>query len=312
MSGGQHIKRAEIWLKSFRLRTLPLSFSCILLGSGLAYSEQLFDSLTFILCLSTTLCLQVLSNLANDLGDAQKGTDGSGRLGPKRMVQSGLITAKAMKQMIACFVILSLFSGLFLIYHTLQGLDLKLVFWFVVFGLLSILGALFYTLSKCAYGYMGLGDLSVFLFFGLLGVLGSYFLFSHSLSPRAYCLSVAVGLFSVGVLNCNNTRDIDNDRVSGKITIPVRIGRRASCYYQIVLLGLAWFSFAFSLTFLPAISLLHCLPFLSLPWFIIHLRTFVKNDSAQSYNRELKRLSLTTFLFSLLFFLGEILHVSSI
>lgn len=293
----------RVWLKAFRLRTLPLSFACILSGSAGALADACFDGVVFSLCVLTTLFLQILSNLANDLGDALKGVDGEERIGPTRTVQSGLISRGAIRRMIVFFTLLSLVSGLGLLYAAFgEGAAVDMLA-FAGLGGLSILGALMYTLSKRPYGYMGLGDLAVFLFFGLLGVLGPYYLLTKTLTLPMILLAIAIGLLCVGVLNCNNTRDIENDIAHGKRTIPSRIGERGAGYYQTLLILSACLLLPISLWLIDAFSWMFYLPLFSLPLFGYHLRVFLQGQN-KAYDDQLRFLSLSIFLCSLLIFVG--------
>ena len=226
----------KIWIRAFRLRTLPLALSTIGCGSFIAGFEGKFDDLTFYLTALTTLFLQVLSNLANDYGDTENGADSEDRKGPSRAVQSGEISLAKMKKVIFLFVFLSLITGLTLIIYSF-GLDrLPFIVGFFVLGIASIWAAIKYTMGNNPYGYSGFGDLFVFLFFGIVGVMGSYFLHTHELNLLVLLPAFTIGAFSVGVLNVNNIRDIDSDRAAGKKSIPVRIGAGKAKVYQVFML----------------------------------------------------------------------------
>ena len=164
------------WIKAFRLRTLPLSFSLIIVGSALAYERGLFQLSIFVAAIITTLFLQILSNVSNDYGDAVSGADFAGRVGPERAVQSGAISLQDMRKAIVCFSILSLLSGIVLLCVAMPSLGIQGVLIMFAIGLACIVAAICYTVGKRPYGYVGLGDLSVFIFFGLVGVAGSYVL----------------------------------------------------------------------------------------------------------------------------------------
>src|SRR5882762_6367946 len=226
----------KVWLEAFRLRTLPLSLSCIGMGGFLAAAQNKFNGLIFFLCCTTTICLQVLSNLANDYGDTVNGADHSERKGPKRAVQSGAISAVQMKNAIIIFVALSLVSGIELLYSAF-GFELKSFLFFLTLGLLSIVAAIAYTVGRKPYGYLGLGDLSVLIFFGLVGVMGSLYLFTKEFYPLQILPALSCGFFSIAVLNINNIRDIESDRLAGKFSIPVRIGKERATTYNWLLLG---------------------------------------------------------------------------
>lgn len=222
--------KKQAWLHAIRLRTLPLALSSILMGSILAAFKNSYRLEVFILAAVTTIFLQILSNLANDYGDSIHGADNQDREGPIRAVQSGIITLASMKKAMILFAFLSLVSGLSLLYISLD--DWLLFFIFLGLGILAILAAITYTSGTKPYGYAGLGDISVFIFFGLLGVSGTYFLHTLSFDWINLLPAISLGLFSAAVLNINNIRDIASDTKAGKKSIPVRIGRRAALTYN--------------------------------------------------------------------------------
>ena len=220
------------WITALRLRTLPLAFSSIGMGAFLAASHSGFKLNVFTLALLTTLCLQILSNLANDYGDSVHGADNADRVGPSRAVQTGSISQKKMKVAIGIAALLSLTSGLSLIAIAEVSFHTFLVF--AGLGILSIFAAILYTNGRVPYGYIGLGDICVYMFFGLLGVGGTYFLMLGSFSYDLFLPASACGLFTVGVLNVNNIRDIESDLVAGKKSIPGRLGRSRAIYLSLI------------------------------------------------------------------------------
>ena len=226
--------KKQAWLHAIRLRTLPLALSSILMGSCLAAYNQSFRWDVFLLAALTTVFLQILSNLANDYGDSVHGADSQERQGPIRAVQSGVISLAEMKKAMILLSSLSLTSGLVLLYIALQ--DWKLFALFLALGVLAIIAAITYTSGKKPYGYAGLGDLSVFIFFGLLGVSGTYFLHALTFDWVILLPAVSLGLFSTAVLNINNIRDIESDTMAGKKSIPVRIGKKAALIYNWILI----------------------------------------------------------------------------
>lgn len=226
----------KLWIKAFRLRTLPLALSCVGMGAFLARMAGSFRWDIFLLCVLTTVCLQILSNLANDYGDSVHGADHAARTGPVRMVQAGLVAPKDMFWMMIAFAFLSLFSGLLLLWVSF-GDDLLHWLVFLSLGLLSIAAAITYTVGRKPYGYAGLGDVAVLLFFGLLGVAGTAYLFTRSIQPLTLLPALSCGLLATGVLNINNIRDRESDRRAGKKSIPVRWGHRVSVWYHFILLG---------------------------------------------------------------------------
>lgn len=291
----------QAWLHAFRLRTLPLSLSCIGMAGFLAAAAGKFDLILFLLCCLTTIFLQVLSNLANDYGDSIHGADHAERKGPTRAVQSGAISLSQMRNAVILFSLLSLASGIMLLLLSF-GTDWLAIFFFFGLGLLSILAAIGYTVGKKPYGYIGLGDISVLIFFGLVGVMGSFYLFVHQISWHEVLPALSCGLFSIAVLNVNNIRDIDSDRMAGKYSIPVRIGKKNATMYHWILLGGGLLS-AMAYTLLNFQS----------PWQFLFLLTaplLIKNGMAiyQKPSSELdpflKQMAFSTLLFVLLFGIG--------
>lgn len=222
MTDAQPLSRTQAWLESLRPKTLPLAFAAIVVGTTLAWWQGFFDPLVAILALSTAGLLQILSNLANDYGDAVKGSDKPDRIGPLRGMQKGAISLEQMKRALIIVIGLSCISGLLLLLAASQTLTDFIGF--VVLGALSIIAAITYTIGKRPYGYIGLGDVSVLIFFGWLSVMGSWYLQTHMLIPAIILPATACGLLATAVLNINNLRDIDSDRANGKITLVVRLG----------------------------------------------------------------------------------------
>jgi 1,4-dihydroxy-2-naphthoate octaprenyltransferase len=231
------------WIEAARPRTLPLAISSILLGNFLAYAAGKFSFLTASLAILTTLLLQILSNFANDLGDSKNGVDNKNRKVALRAVQTGKISAPEMKNAVIIAASLSFISGISLLYFALQFAKPQTIITFVILGILAILAAIAYTVGKRPYGYMGLGDISVFIFFGWVGTFGTYYLQTEVLNYYILIPASGCGFLSVAVLNLNNLRDLENDRKTGKLSIPVRIGKLYGFYYQktIMLLGICTF-----------------------------------------------------------------------
>ena len=293
------------WLNAARLRTLPLSLSGIILGSFLAASQHQFQFLIFILAIGTTIGFQVLSNFANDYGDGVKGTDNENRVGPERALQSGIISPKQMLQGIYITIGITLLLALGLIYVSFGTENFLYSVLFFFLGIASIAAAMKYTMGKNAYGYSGLGDVFVFLFFGLLSVVGSTFLYTQSVHWTTFLPAMTIGFLSAGVLNLNNMRDRASDILSNKNTLVVKLGaEKAKIYhYFLLILGLLCslvyvgihyqspFQFLFLIAFLPIVK---------------HFITVVKNTIPANLDPELKKLALATFLYSLLFGLGQI------
>lgn len=273
------------------------------MGGFLAAAQGRFDTTVFALCCLTTVLLQVLSNLANDYGDTVNGADHAGRKGPQRAVQSGAISPSAMRLAIVLFVSLSLASGLALLFAAF-GTDMRLFLSFFGIGLLCIAAAIFYTVGNKPYGYAGLGDVSVLIFFGGVGVTGTLFLFTHQLSAGSLLPALACGLFAVGVLNINNMRDIESDRLAGKYSVPVRIGKKkAGVYHWFLLIG--GMTAAVGYTMINYRSPAQFLFLLSLPLFVAIGKAVSQKPSAE-LDPYLKRMALGTLLFVVLFGVGQL------
>ena len=296
----------KTWISAMRLRTLPLAVSGILMGSALAgLSGYDTNFIITLLALLTAICLQILSNLANDYGDFVKGTDNENRLGNMRALQSGNISPQAMRNMIVAFVLLCLISGLSLLAIAFNGhLNVGFVLFFMV-GLAAIAAAIKYTVGKSAYGYKGLGDVFVFLFFGPVAVVGVYVL-HHQLrwygigDAWIFLPATSIGLLSAAVLNTNNIRDIENDAASGKHTIVVHLGvRKARIYHWILVLT----AFVCLFVFLSFKSM-HVLEYATLLAFIpIFKQAYLVHTTPPSpvYNGYLKKLSLATLFLVVVF-----------
>ena len=222
--------KKQAWLHAIRLRTLPLALASIFMASFIAAYHRVFRWEVFFLAVLTTTLLQILSNLANDYGDSVHGADHIDRQGPTRAVQSGVISKEEMKKAMILFAVLSFISGTVLLYVAVANMLIFLSF--IALGIIAIVAAITYTSGSNPYGYAGLGDISVFLFFGLVGVLGTYFLHSMQFSSALLFPAMSLGFFSAAVLNINNIRDIESDTKAGKRSIPVRIGRIAAVKYN--------------------------------------------------------------------------------
>ncbi len=276
------------------------------MGSFLAYFYSHFRWDVLLWASLTTLFLQILSNLANDYGDYVSGADGEHRQGPDRMMQSGRITAEAMKRAIIVFSVLSFLSGITLLYVTFHG-KVNLVFViFVLVGLAAIAAAMKYTMGENPYGYRGMGDLFVFIFFGLVGVMGTYFLHALELNSYVWLPAISVGLLSSGVLNVNNIRDEESDRISGKRTIVVMMGGKKSRVYHLILVGVA-IVLLILFTVLQYLSPWQFLFLLTLPLFVKHLLVVKNSYNHSELDPELKRLALLTFFTVLLFGIGVVI-----
>ena len=294
------------WIKAARPRTLPLALSGIIMGCGLAWFYNAIDAIVSILAIITATLIQVFSNFANDYGDSQRGTDNQFRLGPTRTMQSGEISKKEMETGMLIIGGLSFIFGILLVYLGTWHHSKTAFFSFIGFGILSLLAAYFYTAGKKSYGYIGLGDLFVFLFFGLLPVAGVFYLSTGFLITSIFLPAISIGFFSTGVLNLNNMRDIANDKNSGKITVPVRIGQKKSRIYHIVLILGGWVT-ALLYVASQQKSLWQWLFILVFPLFINDLRQIMQIKNDKELDSFLKRLALSTLTFTLLFCIGLII-----
>jgi 1,4-dihydroxy-2-naphthoate octaprenyltransferase len=288
------------WIQAARLRTLPLSVSGIIVGSAYAYHQGFSDWRIVILALLTTLGLQVLSNYANDYGDGVKGTDAN-RIGEKRLVAAGVITAEQMKKAVIITAILTFVIALLLIYVAFGKENFALSLIFILLGIGSIGAAIKYTVGKSAYGYSGFGDVFVFIFFGLVSVVGSNFLFTHFIDWKLFLPATAIGLLSVAVLNLNNMRDIENDKIAGKNTLVVKMGlKNAKIYHHFLIVLPFVLLFVFSI----GINTRIFLSFFVFIFFLKHLEKVRKSTQYEDFDPELKKVALGTFVLSLLFFIS--------
>lgn len=300
------MNKLNIWLQAFRLRTLPLALANAVMGSLLALADGAFRWPVLILTIFTITFLQILSNLANDYGDAVSGKDTQKRVGPSRVTISGLVTKTEMKTMMIVFVALSVISGTLLI---LVGLDhftwIQLAVFFGL-GLAAIIAAIKYTVGRNPYGYKGFGDIFVFVFFGLIGVIGTYYLHSHQFNSMLIIPAATIGLFSTGVLNINNLRDIESDSETGKNTLAVQYGTKFTQNYQLVLISSGWL-LGLIYTAVNSNSWWQLIYLLVLPLFVKNIWKVYHHGSPAELNNELKNLALATFLYALLFGVGMIL-----
>ncbi len=297
--------KTQAWIRSLRLRTLPLSSAGAILGAALAYKDGYFNWSIAALCLLTVLLLQILSNMANDLGDSQKGTDNDKRVGPQRAVQSGLISQKEMKQAIILMILLSLLSGLSLLFYSFKQIDYSFLLIFLI-GILGIVAAIKYTVGKKAYGYYGLGDIFVFFFFGWIPVSIAYFVQIHTWNWLILLPGLSVGLLSMAVLNLNNLRDIENDRIAGKKTLIVSMGvKKGIVYHTTLLLGAFASAVSYTiLTYKSYFDLLYLFAFLPL---LLHLLRVFQTKNTKNLDPELKKVAISTILLVLLWTIGFIL-----
>ncbi len=292
--------KAKYYLKSMRFRTLPLSLSGIIMGTGLAAADYHADWLVVALIALTTLFLQCLSNVCNEYGDWKSGTDGEKRVGPN--YSEGILTERDYRAMILALVVLCCASGTLMIWQSFGTLMCLQSILLLILGAAAIIAAIKYTLGHNPYGYRGMGDLYVFLFFGLLSVLGSYFVVAHEVKSWLLLLpAAAIGLFSVGVLNINNIRDMNSD-CGTRRTIPLRIGGRNARIYQSILIALGWAAMMLY-TALRCFDPFHYLFVLTLPLYIVHLTGLWRNEGA-GLDKYLPLLVMSTFAFAILSAVG--------
>ncbi|MCR9263242.1 MAG: 1,4-dihydroxy-2-naphthoate octaprenyltransferase [Flavobacteriaceae bacterium] len=291
----------KAWVQAARLRTLPLSLSGIIMGTALATKQGVFSGTIFIFALLTTVGFQVTSNFANDYGDGVKGTDNEDRIGPARALQSGWLTRSALKKGIIVSIGISFLLAIGLIYIAF-GLDnLPYILLFLILGILSIWAALKYTMGSNPYGYMGLGDVFVFLFFGLLGVLGSMFLYTKSITWTSLLPAIGIGTLCVGVLNLNNLRDVVSDGKHGKNTLVVKMGFQNGKKYHFLLLVSALLSFI-TYILIERLSIAQSFFMIAFVPIVVHLIKVMSTQVPGALDSELKKLALSTFLLSILFY----------
>ncbi|MEM6319397.1 MAG: 1,4-dihydroxy-2-naphthoate polyprenyltransferase [Bacteroidota bacterium] len=295
------------WISAIRLRTLPLAVASIGMGSFLAAKDQVFDPHIFFLAALTAICLQILSNLANDYGDSVHGADSVNRMGPKRAVQTGAISKKAMKNSMVVLSLLSLISGICLLIYAIETKQDFLIF--LGIGIAAIIAAITYTSGAFPYGYRGLGDVFVLIFFGWVATLATYYLYAHQIDWFYFLPATALGFLTMGVINVNNVRDMESDKLAGKYSIPVRLGRENAVRYH-------WFLLIGAL-FLAGIYVLmdyqgwqQFLFLLSTPLLIINGRAVQWKTEAMELDPYLKQMAIATVIFVVTFGVGQLLAVS--
>ena len=302
------------YIKAARLRTLPLSISGIILGSYLGNEfvnsllehtirTSIWESSIFWLAIFTTIGFQVLSNYANDYGDGIKGSD-KNRTGEARMVSSGAITPKQMKTAMISTTIITLLIALLLIYVAFGSKNFGYSILFFGLGIASIAAAIKYTVGNSAYGYSGFGDIFVFLFFGLLSVVGSYFLYTKMINFEIFLPAFSIGLLSTAVLNLNNLRDREQDKTNKKNTLVVKLGVvRAKKYHYFLIIGALITALIYTvLNFSSIYEFVFLVAFIPL---VKNMITVSRNNTPEELDGELKKVALCTFLFAILFGIGQ-------
>lgn len=289
------------WLAPLRVRTLPLALAGSVVAAGLAGWNGSFSWPIFLLMLITAGLLQTLSDYANDYGDFQKGTDSEHRKGPRRAMQSGVMTPAQMKIALVVISAAAFVSGVALIIVSLGFDNLLPALAFVLIGVAALGAAIKYTMGSGAYGYRALGDLAVFLFFGIASVAGGFYLYAQALPWPVLLPAIGIGGLSTGVLNLNNMRDIENDRASNKITVAVLLGPKRSVYYHYLLVVGGSLGFvAFSLvTGVSATRIVYLLGLILVGAHLVRVST--ASDDSAAIDRELKPLSISALVVALLF-----------
>ena len=295
-------KTVKAWISAARPRTLPLSISGILTGSAIAVLENAFNWTVFALAIATTLSFQILSNFANDYGDGIRGTDNDDRLGPQRAIQSGAITDKSLKKGMIINAVVSLILAFLLIAFSFDFKDLAAILIYFVLAISSIVAAIKYTVGNNAYGYSGFGDLFVFIFFGWVSVVGVLYLYDQSINVIHFLPASGIGMLSVAVLNLNNMRDRKSDLASKKMTLALQLGEKKSKIYHVglIVLPLILFIVFFKSLFVQTHVYASLVVFILL---LIHIVKVAKNDKPKELDPELKKVALSCFGFSLLFFI---------
>lgn len=285
------------WIVAMRLRTLPLAAAGILAGSA-GLKPAIGSSWIFVLALLTAIALQIFSNLANDYGDFQNGADGKDRVGPARMVQSGKITAEQMKRglyisgAIAFALGILLLNEVFVMKKNWLGFGV-----YLGIGIAAIRAAFKYTAGKNPYGYKGLGDLFVFLFFGVVSVLSMSYFLVGTIGVVSVLNTIIVGMLSMAVLHLNNLRDHVSDAKAGKRTLVVKLGFENGKRLHFVWLGSAFFAAVAEAFITTSHYAFYLLPFVIL---VVHAKKVYTCPNPQHLDSELKKVALSTFAIALL------------
>lgn len=297
------MSKIAAWVNAARLRTLPLSISGIVVGTALANHYGTSDIVIFILALLNTIAFQITSNFANDYGDGVKGTDNEDRVGPKRALQSGLLSRKELKRGIIISIIISLILMIAVLYFSFGIQNIEYFLLFIFLGCLSIWAAVKYTVGKSAYGYKGLGDIFVFIFFGLLAVLGTLFLYTKFLTTLAWLPAITIGALSTGVLNLNNLRDYQSDKKANKNTLIVKMGLKngKKYHYSLLIIGFLCILTFIILTYTTWYDFIPLIAFVPI---FIHLKRVYYTENTTLLDPELKKLALSTFLLAVLFYIS--------
>ncbi len=297
------MQKLKAWLSAARLRTLPLSISGIIVATAIAIDNGYYNGVICALALATTLGLQILSNFANDYGDGVKGTDNEDRVGPQRALQSGVISPKQMFRGIVLTSLITLGLAVALIYAAFGKDNFGYSLFFFALGIVAIAAAIKYTVGNSAYGYRGLGDVFVFLFFGLVSVIGCYFLYGKQLYWQLLFPASAIGMLSSAVLNLNNMRDQESDAKAGKNTLVVKLGNTKARKYHFLLLFGSMFAMLLyaGFTYQQPQKLVFLLAFIPI---VLHAKIVKTNKDPKKLDPELKKVALSTFLLAVLLLIG--------
>ena len=288
-------------LRSMRLRTLPLSLAGIIAGTALASTVVKLNVPTVIALALTTILLQILSNLSNELGDTLHGTDTKERQGMHYSIQKGEMTVAQMKTLIGIIAVLCCVSGLAMVLLSFKDIFSVQAIALLALGAAAIWAAMHYTLGKNPYGYRGLGDVFVFIFFGLVSVLGAGFVCAHCLRWTWVLPASAVGCWSIGVLNVNNIRDMKTDAAT-RTTVALKLGLKNARIYQVILVAAGW-ALMLGYNLACATHWSQWIHFVTIPLFALHLKAvWTKQDRA--LDPVLPMLVMATFATSILFALG--------
>ena len=286
----------RLWLVAARPRTLPAAVAPVLVGTALAGTEDVFKPLRFAAALVGSIFIQIGTNLANDYSDARRGADTEDRLGPVRVTAGGLMPPR--RVLVGTWVAfgIAVAAGGYL--AAVAGWELLVV------GVLSIAAGVLYTGGPRPYGYEGLGELFVFVFFGLVAVGGSYFVQTEDLTWEAVALGVPVGLLAAAILVVNNVRDIETDRRAGKRTLAVRLGRDRAVRVFSAMLALAYIALPVTWWLSDGLDAWLLIPFLSLPLAPALARTLAAHRDGPALNKLLADTGRLLALFSVLLAAG--------
>ncbi|HWS23320.1 MAG TPA: 1,4-dihydroxy-2-naphthoate polyprenyltransferase [Anaerolineales bacterium] len=285
------------WLLASRPKTLPAAIAPAVIGNVLAFRDGNYDLLIGFSCVVISLIMQVLANFANDLFDHEKGTDTPDRLGPTRATASGLISVNGMRTAIAIIIAI---AGVFAI-----PLIMARGWIVIILGLIIVISALLYSGGKTAYGYHGLGDLFVFVFFGLMATIGTYYMISGKVTEESVVYSITMGALIVNILVVNNTRDRITDQVGGKNTLAVKLGRNAMNWEFLINLFVA-FGLIIAYIIVRRVDFATLIVFLSLPLARKNFLNFIQKEGRE-LNSVLAETARFTIIFALLLSAGLLL-----